>query len=64
MRFALAEIKITIICLLQNYTILPTLVNESNLDIVELMTISPKLVSIRLERRTKEKCPFQNQRAK
>jgi len=51
MRFALAEIKLAIIRLLQNYTVLPTLVNDQNLDLVELVTISPKQVPIRLEQR-------------
>ncbi len=49
MRFALAEIKIAIIRLLQNYIILPTSIND--LDLVELVTISPKQVPIRLEQR-------------
>jgi cytochrome P450 len=52
MRFALTEIKFTIIRLLRNYTILPALMNEKDLDLVELVTISPKQVSIRLEKRT------------
>jgi cytochrome P450 family 3 subfamily A len=51
MRFALAEIKLAIIRLLQNYKVLPTLVNDQNLDLVELVTISPKQVPIRLEQR-------------
>jgi cytochrome P450 len=55
MRFALAEIKIAIIRLLQNYTILPTSMNDSDLDLVELVTISPKQVSIRLELRADSK---------
>lgn len=50
MKFALAEIKIAIIRLLQNYTVLPK-VNEDDLDLVELVTISPKQVPIRLEPR-------------
>ncbi|CAF0733080.1 unnamed protein product [Rotaria sordida] len=52
MRFALAEIKIVIIRLLQNYTVLPASMDDNNLDLVELVTISPKQVSIRLEQRT------------
>ncbi|CAF3507050.1 unnamed protein product [Rotaria sp. Silwood1] len=51
MRFALAEIKIAIIRLLQNYTVLPASMNDNNLDLVELVTISPKQVSIKLEQR-------------
>jgi len=51
MRFALAEIKISIIRLLQNYTVLPPLLEDQNLDLVELVTISPKQVPIRLEQR-------------
>ncbi|CAF3265154.1 unnamed protein product, partial [Rotaria sp. Silwood2] len=51
MRFALAEIKIAIIRLLQNYTVLPASMNDDNLDLVELVTISPKQVPIRLEQR-------------
>jgi cytochrome P450 len=52
MRFALAEIKIAIIRLLQQYTVLPVIKNESDLELVELVTISPTQVSIRLERRS------------
>jgi cytochrome P450 len=52
MRFALAEIKIAVIRLLQNYTVLSASVNnDDDLDLVELVTISPKKVSIRLEKR-------------
>jgi cytochrome P450 family 3 subfamily A len=51
MRFALAEMKIAIIRLLQNYTVLPTLMKENDLDLIELVTISPKQVPIRLEQR-------------
>ncbi|CAF3502533.1 unnamed protein product [Rotaria sp. Silwood1] len=51
MRFALAEIKIAIIRLLQNYTVLPASMNDNNLDLIELVTISPKQVSIKLEQR-------------
>ena len=52
MRFALAEIKIAIIRLLQNYTVLPSSMNNNDLELAELVTISPKQVSIRLEQRT------------
>ena len=51
MRFALAEMKIAVIRLLQNYNILPASNHRSDLDLVELVTISPKNVSIRLEQR-------------
>ena len=52
MRFALTEMKIAVIRLLQNYTILPASNNQNgDLDLVELVTISPKKVSIRLEQR-------------
>jgi cytochrome P450 len=51
MRFALAEIKIAIIRLLQNYTVLSTSSTDQDLDLVELVTISPKKVPIRLEQR-------------
>ncbi|CAF5142095.1 unnamed protein product, partial [Rotaria magnacalcarata] len=44
MRFALTEIKIAIIRLLQNYTVLPATMNDNDLDLVELVTISPKQV--------------------
>lgn len=50
MRFALAEIKIAVIRLLQTYTIHRGSA-EQDLDLVELVTISPKQVPIRLERR-------------
>lgn len=52
MRFALTEIKLAIIRLLQNYTVQPmSPYNKDDLDLVELVTISPKQVPIRLERR-------------
>ncbi|CAF2145938.1 unnamed protein product [Rotaria magnacalcarata] len=51
MRFALTEIKIAIIRLLQNYTVLPATMNDNDLDLVELVTISPKQVPVRLEQR-------------
>ena len=51
MRFALAEIKIAIIRLIQNYTVLSAVTNENDLDLIELVTISPKQVPIRLEKR-------------
>lgn len=51
MRFALAEIKIAIIRLLQTYTVVPWSTAESDLELVELVTIAPKQVPIRLERR-------------
>jgi cytochrome P450 len=51
MRFALTEIKFTIIRILQNYTILPISINDQDLDLIELVTISPKQVLIRLEQR-------------
>ena len=49
MRFAFAEIKIALIRLLQKYTVLSL---DHDLELVELVTISPKQVSIRLERRS------------
>ncbi|UJR37833.1 hypothetical protein I4U23_030523 [Adineta vaga] len=53
MRFALTEMKIVVIRLLQKYTVLSTVVlNDSDLELVELVTISPKQVPIRLEPRT------------
>jgi cytochrome P450 len=53
MRFALAEIKIAIIRLLQNYTVLPSsTTKKKELELVELVTIAPKELTIRLERRT------------
>ena len=54
MRFALAELKITIIRLLQKYIVLPRYENSNDLELVEMVTISPKQVPIRLERRTDE----------
>jgi len=51
MRFALAEIKLALISLVQNYHILPNAKNDNDLDLIELVTISPKEVSIRLEKR-------------
>ena len=51
MRFALAEIKMTIISLLRKYTVLPLSTTQTDLDLVELVTISPKRVPIRLEER-------------
>jgi cytochrome P450 len=53
MRFALAEIKIAVIRILQKYTVLPASVNndDDDLDLVELVTISPKKVPVRLEKR-------------
>ncbi|CAF0857049.1 unnamed protein product [Adineta ricciae] len=57
MRFALAEIKIAIIHLLQNYTVAPSCSSTVNqdLELVELVTIAPKEVPIRLERRMLER---------
>jgi thromboxane-A synthase len=52
MRFALTEIKIAMIRLLQKFTVLPGSMNDNNLELVELVTISPKQIPIRLERRT------------
>jgi cytochrome P450 len=51
MRFALAEIKITIIRLLQNYTVFPSTLDKKDLELVELVTIAPKELTIRLEQR-------------
>ncbi|CAF0894181.1 unnamed protein product [Adineta ricciae] len=52
MRFALTEMKITIIRLLQKYTVLPTTVkSDDDLELVELVTISPKEVPIQLQQR-------------
>ncbi|UJR08418.1 hypothetical protein I4U23_012688 [Adineta vaga] len=51
MRFALAEIKIAIIGLLQNYTIKPSTTANEHLELVELVTIAPKELPIRLQRR-------------
>ena len=57
MRFALAEIKIAIIHLLQNYTVTPSCLStvSQDLELVELVTIAPKEVPIRLERRMLER---------
>ena len=52
MQFALAEVKFAVIHLLQNYTILPSELGNNELELVELVTITPKQVMIRLERRT------------
>jgi cytochrome P450 len=52
MRFALAELKIAIIRLLQNYTVLPSPLANKELELVELVTIAPKELTIRLEQRT------------
>ncbi|CAF0828039.1 unnamed protein product [Adineta steineri] len=52
MKFALTEIKIIIIRLLQKYTVLPMSMNDTDLELVELVTITPKQVSVKLERRT------------
>ena len=52
MRFALAEIKITIIRLLQKYTIHPSINGNKDLELIELVTIRPKELLIRLEQRT------------
>ena len=51
MRFALAEIKIAIIRLLQTYTLLPSSTADQDLELVELVTIAPKQLPVRLERR-------------
>ncbi|CAF4625554.1 unnamed protein product [Rotaria sp. Silwood1] len=52
MKFALAEIKIAIIRLLQKYTIVPSSLANENLELVELVTIAPKQLTVRLEPRT------------
>jgi cytochrome P450 len=54
MRFALTEIKLAIIRLLQVYTIVPSssYVTDTPLDLIELVTIAPRQLSIRLQRRT------------
>lgn len=52
MRFALAEMKLTIIHLLLKYQILPCFSNQNDLELVEMVTISPKQVPIRLKRRS------------
>jgi cytochrome P450 len=51
MRFALAEIKIAVIRLLQTYTIMPSPLATDDLELVELVTIAPKQLPIRLKRR-------------
>ena len=50
MRFALVEMKLALIRLLQSYTIHPASSGQ-DLDLVELVTITPRHVPIRLERR-------------
>ncbi|CAF4618548.1 unnamed protein product, partial [Rotaria magnacalcarata] len=52
MQFALAEIKFAVIRLLQNYTILPSELANNELELVEMVTIAPKQVMVRLEKRT------------
>ncbi|CAF1110689.1 unnamed protein product [Rotaria sordida] len=52
MKFALTEIKITIIRLLQKYTIVPSTSTNEDLELVELVTIAPKQLKVRLEPRT------------
>jgi cytochrome P450 len=52
MRFALTELKIAIIRLLQNYTVFPSTLDKKDLELVELVTIAPKELIIRVERRT------------
>ena len=52
MRFAFAEIKLSLIRLLQKYSFVA---ENVDLELVELVTISPKQVSIRLERRSDKK---------
>ena len=51
MRFAFAEIKMAIIRLLQTYTVMPASSATDDLELVELVTIAPKQLPIRLERR-------------
>jgi cytochrome P450 len=51
MRFALAELKIATIHLLQNYRVLTSPLANKDLELVELVTIAPKKLIIRLERR-------------
>jgi thromboxane-A synthase len=51
MRFAMAEMKIAIIRLLQNYTVLPSTLAKKDLELVELVTIAPKELLIQLKRR-------------
>jgi cytochrome P450 len=51
MRFALAEMKIATIHLLKNYRVLPSPLANEDLELVELVTIAPKQLIIRLERR-------------
>ncbi|CAF3498895.1 unnamed protein product [Rotaria socialis] len=52
MQFALAEIKFAVIRLLQNYEILPSALTNEELELVELVTIAPKQVMVRLKKRT------------
>ena len=54
MKFALAEIKFTLIRLLQNYNVLSSPLANEDLELVELVTIAPKQLKIRLERRNDE----------
>lgn len=51
MRFALTEMKIVLIHLLSNFNVLPTSSTEQQFQLIELVTIAPKNLSIRLERR-------------
>jgi len=51
MRFALAEMKLATIHLLKNYRVLPSPLANKDLELVELVTIAPKQLIIRLERR-------------
>lgn len=52
MKFALTEIKFAIIRLLQKYTIAPSKLAKTDLELIELVTISPKELIVRLEPRT------------
>lgn len=51
MRFALAEIKLTVIRLLRKYTISSASPADQELELVELVTIAPKQLPVRLEAR-------------
>ncbi|CAF4087363.1 unnamed protein product, partial [Adineta steineri] len=51
MKFALAEIKLSLVQLLRNYTVHPSSLANKDLELVELVTIAPKQLTIRLERR-------------
>ncbi|CAF1084384.1 unnamed protein product [Adineta steineri] len=51
MKFALAEIKLALVQLLRNYTVHPSSLANKDLELVELVTIAPKQLTIRLERR-------------